>query len=503
MIIYFTNQGDKGYLDYLKDAGIKHVMYNYADIRKMKNETEQAFFQGIKDSNISLLLTFLTENQSVQINTDNSSAAEKKKSKAAENPSMNNSDSPTGQNVYENGYPIACLLRRPGLTREIDDYIRLCIVYNVPQYGECDLYNRFGYDAVCEVRKVFKNRGLKPILIVKKEMSKDEVEDTIFKSIEFGNNYISLPGDWETIDYRRWFAKYNDLLKQHKIKVHSWSNTRNESIFGIPFYSVDSSTWMGGGKFGMIYHFNKFDNNMRYYDHSQRKVALEELSAHFFTAGLSLDKIAADDRDEITKWNILQWNNLSVYMSQYTNNAYWMTEKEKTEIILSNKPTNTSIYRETNYPLVGSNKALNIMRSCDNCYLADRCPEYNKDGTCSFSYPIVLETPENMVDMLKTILSLAGKRLISTMAEETVSGAPANKELNDYLKKYFEMVKIFKEVVTRQNSVSITGNGDGVDLIGKIFGSMITGNGSRVINNNILELTKAANPLQNEEDRYE
>jgi len=190
-------------------------------------------------------------------------------------------------------------------------------------------------------------------------------------------------------------------------------------------------------------------------------------------------------------------------MSQYTNNAYWMTEKEKTEIILSNKPTNTSIYRETNYPLVGSNKALNIMRSCDNCYLADRCPEYNKDGTCSFSYPIVLETPENMVDMLKTILSLAGKRLISTMAEETVSGAPANKELNDYLKKYFEMVKIFKEVVTRQNSVSITGNGDGVDLIGKIFGSMITGNGSRVINNNILELTKAANPLQNEEDRYE
>jgi len=51
------------------------------------------------------------------------------------------------------------------------------------------------------------------------------------------------------------FSKCFNILNKNKTKAHGWGTTAYDILIKFPFYSVDSTSWLSGGKFGNIVEF--------------------------------------------------------------------------------------------------------------------------------------------------------------------------------------------------------------------------------------------------------
>jgi len=54
------------------------------------------------------------------------------------------------------------------------------------------------------------------------------------------------------------------MKKKPKLKIHGWGMTGQDVVFRYPFYSVDSTSWLSGGKFNNLVNYNvlKLKNTM-------------------------------------------------------------------------------------------------------------------------------------------------------------------------------------------------------------------------------------------------
>ena len=56
--------------------------------------------------------------------------------------------------------------------------------------------------------------------------------------------------------FKKWLKKLVFYARDKGVKVHGLGYTSLTGMKEIPFYSVDSTSWLAGNKFGSIYCFN-------------------------------------------------------------------------------------------------------------------------------------------------------------------------------------------------------------------------------------------------------
>lgn len=119
------------------------------------------------------------------------------------------------------------------------------------------------------------------------------------------------------------------VARKHGTKVHGFGVTDTENLGNQLFYSVDSTTWVMGAKYGRTMawtgsEFRQFDGN--------NKSRRNQYRAQFIKRGVDWDLIEADTRGErgpeiraeCIKMNALAWMDFQAYVQQRISaRAYW------------------------------------------------------------------------------------------------------------------------------------------------------------------------------------
>lgn len=139
----------------------------------------------------------------------------------------------------------------------VTKYINFINKYNIKHFFELDIDVLTGYDYVKEIRKrIEKETGKQCIPVFHKSRGIEE-----YKKLCEEYKYIAIgcSGKHDSVWTRKYPEKLYQLVmyaKSKGVKVHGLGYTKLENMSKIPFYSVDSTSWLSGNRFGHIFLFN-------------------------------------------------------------------------------------------------------------------------------------------------------------------------------------------------------------------------------------------------------
>lgn len=164
-------------------------------------------------------------------------------------------------------------------TKEMDDYVTRYIKFikkhQIKRYVELDVDKIFGYQYVKDVReRLEKEIGYQCIPVWHKSRGIENFKETVEKY-----NYIAIGGfaikDIRKTEYQK-IKKLIQYANSKKCKVHGLGFTPNEAHeFG--WYSVDSSSWRSGVRYGSVY---KFENGKIKTIKKPKKSRMDPIAGH-------------------------------------------------------------------------------------------------------------------------------------------------------------------------------------------------------------------------------
>lgn len=170
----------------------------------------------------------------------------------------------------------------------IDKYADFIIRNDVKYFFELDIDAIVGYEKVKEYTKYLESKvGRKSIPVWHKSRGIEEWE-RLTKEYD----YIAIGGfvikEITKKDYK-YIPKLLDIAKKNRCKVHGLGFTSMENLKKLKFYSVDSTTWQEGSRFGVVH---LFDGEKIKKVHSKEKRAIKTINEHNYPQWLKYQKYA-------------------------------------------------------------------------------------------------------------------------------------------------------------------------------------------------------------------
>lgn len=141
----------------------------------------------------------------------------------------------------------------------VDSYIAFINKHNIEHFFELDLYTvpEYGTTKTEELRAYIEQKTGKQTIPVFHHICGIDYFKTLCKNYKY--IAISASGLYDS----KWTRTNPEKLKamvlyanSKGVKVHGLGYTKLDMLSSIPFYSVDSATWISGNRFGAIYVFN-------------------------------------------------------------------------------------------------------------------------------------------------------------------------------------------------------------------------------------------------------
>lgn len=119
-----------------------------------------------------------------------------------------------------------------------------------------------------------------------------------------------------------------------------------------------------------------------------------------------------------------------------------------------------------------------IGRLCDSCYLADYCPEYEKNSTCSITFGSKNTSPEIIIDKL---IQIQSERVDIARAVEAVDGGIPDAGLSGEIDRMTNLIAVKQDVKADRFSLRIDGSSSGESskgggILSQVFGGMLSKN---------------------------
>lgn len=300
------------------------------------------------------------------------------------------------------------------------------------------------------------------------------LEEAEMKRIFATFKYIGLARPNTKHSHSDFFNRWMPELKKNKVLVHGWAMTTFDAITQYPFYSVDSTTWLMGGKYGVTY---VYDGSLKLDSHSAEwKPNRHLLKEDAALAGADFEKFLADVPDEVHKVNAYQWIKYARDMESYLTNAYWIDQSEKSKIVSKAREdaglAGPMVKRDRYSDLMpaGSGPAMSIARLCNTCFLNQKCPAFVEDSTCSIATRPEIRADQDLERVANAAIALQFERYEFATFAERVLGAPANPETGREGKTLLEMMKAKRDIFDTRDSIKIEARGGGI--LSKMFASL-------------------------------
>lgn len=106
--------------------------------------------------------------------------------------------------------------------------------------------------------------------------------------------------------HKDYASRFYQIAKQHNVRVHGFAWTELRLCKTYPFFSNDSTTWLGGVRYGTTYDYD--GKNFRTLDYKKKHLRKARRIKYENHADISLkDVTLKEDRVSINRMNLLGW----------------------------------------------------------------------------------------------------------------------------------------------------------------------------------------------------
>lgn len=87
-----------------------------------------------------------------------------------------------------------------------------------------------------------------------------------------------------------------------------------------------------------------------------------------------------------------------------------------------------------------------LLRQCDNCYLASKCPAFREHTECAFKLPVEIRTKDQLQAALRAMIEMQVSRVLFARFAEELEGQGLDANLSAEMDRAFEMIEKFKAI---------------------------------------------------------
>ncbi len=377
-------------------------------------------------------------------------------------------------------------------------------------------------------------------------LEREYMERTRLEALKTGIRICPVYQGEGLVDYvQEWLENYpyiaigsimngNNILRYKKEELIHEARKRNILLHGLAmtdatslkrgiFYTVDSTSWSSGSRYGNTHIFQS--GRIRVYDKDKKDVR-KRYKGILEDHGINWANIVQEKKKEVDLMNAVAWKQYADYVSLKVQSAYWLSEEEKeiarklrveenshicnaktvVEEMMEEKLSDEKLTEENFSEEIGieetyseetvideDNKELDIVNNkgidpfrgtggmvhdarlletmfCDNCFLTGKCPAYKANSRCSFRFSTKVDNPETMLETLQGILQLQGDRVMRGALFEKIEQGVIDKNLSGEIKMFMDMMALMKQMFEKKETIKIEASG-GPGIIAQIFGN--------------------------------
>lgn len=270
------------------------------------------------------------------------------------------------------------------------------------------------------------------------------------------------------------FLEYLPIFKEKKIKVHGWAQTDWESIQHLPYFSIDSSTWLSATKFGVTFEYKNGWTRMKSHDHTQKDLFRRSCETECAEEQINFEAFTKDESFSVLKWSAVQWVRMANYYENDFSKAYWLENDEVVSVIeqkRKEKGINEVIVRPTEEVSVFNDKRLKINRLCNICEISTQCPYFKAGNTCIFSSSGMANNLTSK-DLMKSIIDLQMGRVSQAVFAERLKGGSVDGNVTKEMQVLSRMIKEYDFMNQDGTGIHISAKGEGsVGVLERLFGA--------------------------------
>ena len=160
----------------------------------------------------------------------------------------------------------------------VDKYADFIIKNDIKYFFELDIDSLIGYDKVKELTRYLESKTQRKCIPVWHK--KRGIEE--WKRLTEEYDYVAIGGlvtrEIKKNEYK-YFKPLLNIAKKNNCKVHGLGFTNLKLLHKYHFYSVDSTSWLSGGRFGQLYIFK--DDTLRQISFKNKRIKDYMQSHHF------------------------------------------------------------------------------------------------------------------------------------------------------------------------------------------------------------------------------
>ena len=113
-----------------------------------------------------------------------------------------------------------------------------------------------------------------------------------------------------------------------------------------------------------------------------------------------------------------------------------------------------------------------ILRQCDNCYLASRCPAFVEHSECGFELPVEIKTKDQLNAAMRVMIEMQVSRVLFSRFAEELEGQGLDPALSSEMDRLFNLIDKMKTVNESREMLSISMETRGNSgVLSRLFGA--------------------------------
>lgn len=296
------------------------------------------------------------------------------------------------------------------------------------------------------------------------------------------------------------------LAKHHHNRINAIAMRWNANIIGItskPEYieninwdAVLVNSWTSAVRYGETQVWT--GHGLRRYPAQQKESARKRHRNDIERLGISYEQVMSDEVDAVGTLAIVSWKSYEQrvfggYDTMQNDGMSTDDENEKSDIIITSPQTHTMQSVENGgtsivipppekrhesdrllLPVMGVETVTSfgtqtvdeqgesievdpekvnvirysgmLLRQCDNCYLASKCPAFKEHTECAFKLPIEIRTKDQLQAALRAMIEMQVSRVMFARFAEELEGQGLDGTLSVEMDRAFEMIEKFKSI---------------------------------------------------------
>ena len=271
-------------------------------------------------------------------------------------------------------------------------------------------------------------------------------------------------------------------FEKRGVLVHGLAATDEASINRVPYFSVDSSSWVAGGKYGLTYIWN--GNKITVYDAVKKHEVRTQYADRFSEIGLDPAKILADDYESVNIMNAYAWKQYIDYVRYNITKSWWLTDEEKAagkdflinEVQAPVKADAVERYqdqaREAKADLIRSQDRRTLLPAgaspflslsmaapmqCNNCAHYRTCDAYKKDASCWYHENINVSSIDDILGAAGALVSMQQSRIGHAVLGERFLGGNIDPNVSKEVKTQLQIITTMGKLVELRDGGKLIG----------------------------------------------